>query len=393
MNTEQSKYIEELSKCVRCGSCKAFCPTYDTDTTEAMGARGRITLLRGLATGQLKPSTLLNERIFSCILCEACTGLCSPGVDITGAIYHGRALLRKTDKRRKRLRNLVKFSTKWPELSFKILRMSRHILLPALVRKGVIPFTPEFSDTPFRSKGRIFKVLNKKGRVAIFTGCSINFLFPQLGESLINVLKRFGYEVVLPKGELCCGAPLRNLGLEEEAIKLAKKNLRVFSRLKVEAILSLCPTCTLNLKKDYPKIAGEGLEKAMDISVFFNDRLEITESIDKTSVYHDPCHLYHGLGIKNEPREIVRKAGIELIDSEESGCCGLGGLFCLSYRDISSNLLMKCSKNIMDSKADTVITSCPGCILQLSQKISDRPVLHLIELIEEAYCYRQSGVN
>ncbi len=78
-----------------------------------------------------------------------------------------------------------------------------------------------------------------------------------------------GYEVVLPKGEVCCGSPLRALGLEEEAIALAKKNYQIFSKLKVEAILSLCPTCSLTLKSEYPKLIGHGLEKAMDISVFF----------------------------------------------------------------------------------------------------------------------------
>src|SRR3990172_6362531 len=100
---------------------------------------------------------------------------------------------------------------------------------------------------PFRREEQVFKVQKKRGRVAIFTGCSINFIFPNLGESLINVLQKFGYEVVLPKGETCCGNPLRSLGLEEEAVEQAKKNYRVFSRLKVEAVLSLCPTCTLTL--------------------------------------------------------------------------------------------------------------------------------------------------
>jgi Fe-S oxidoreductase len=92
--------------------------------------------------------------------------------------------------------------------------------------------------------------------------------------------------------------------------------------------------------------------------------------------------------VKKEPREIIKKAGVDLVDLEEAGCCGFGGLFCLSSREISNNLLSERTKKIMDSKADTVITSCPGCMLQLSRTITDRPVIHLIELIEEAYCYR-----
>jgi glycolate oxidase iron-sulfur subunit len=205
---------------------------------------------------------------------------------------------------------------------------------------------------------------------------------------LINVLQKFGYEVVLPKGETCCGAPLRALGLDQEADELAKKNYRVFSRLKVDAVLSPCPTCTMSLRTEYPKTIGKGLERAMDISTFFEDKLKHVDKIYKTSFYHDPCHLYYGLGVKEEPREIIRKSGLDLVGSGEQGCCGFGGLYCLSFKEMSSGLLQKRAGRIIESNADMVITSCPGCVLQLSRTITDRPVLHLIELIEEAYCFR-----
>lgn len=388
---DSSQYLAELSKCMLCGSCKALCPTYITDALESMSARGRLMLLRGLVTGKLTPSPLLNERIFSCILCGACKESCPLGVDIIEAIYSGRALLKKSDKKRKHLRFLAKFSSRWPEFSFKMLQMSQHIFLPVLAKKELIPFAPELPEAAFKSKDQVYKVHRKKGRVAIFTGCSVNFFFPHLGESLINVMKKIGYEVVIPKGEVCCGAPLRSLGLEEEAVELARKNIRVFNKLKVEAILSLCPTCVLAVKNDYRKYIGDGLEKAMDISVFLNDKLDVSDPVNKTSFYHDPCHLYYGLGVKKEPREIIKKAGVELVDSEDPECCGFGGLFCFSNRDISDNLLTERTKKFIDSKADTVITSCPGCMLQLSRTINDRPVLHIIELIEDAYCYRQSN--
>ncbi len=388
MSREESKYLEDLSKCVRCGGCKAFCPTYEEDPSESMSARGRLVLLHELTRGRITPSKLLNDRIYGCILCGACSGTCPLGVDITEAIYRGRALLRRNDKRRRYLRSLVKFATRRPELTFKIARMSRHIVLPALLRRGSIPFIPELPETPLKKNEQVFKVPKKKGRVAVFTGCSVNFIFPHLGESLIHVLRKLGYEVILPKGEVCCGTPLRSLGLEKEAEEHAKRNFRVFSRLKVEAILSLCPTCTLALKTDYANTIGRGLENAMDISVFFKDKLRRTESIRKTTVYHDPCHLRYGLGVKAEPREIIKKAGIDLIEPADSGCCGFGGLFCLSSRDMSDKLLVRQTGNLGDAKADTVITSCPGCMLQLGRTISDRPVIHLIELIEEAYCFR-----
>jgi glycolate oxidase iron-sulfur subunit len=353
-----------------------------------MGARGRLVLIRSLLAGDLKPSDALNERVFSCILCGACTKACPLGIDIPEAVYLGRSILKDSDRQRRLLRYLAKFSAKWPDLSFRIMKISRNLLFPLLARRGYLPFQPDFPEKSFRDSEQVHKVPKKRGRVAIFTGCSVNYLFPSLGESLIHVLRSMSYEVILPKGEACCGSPLRALGLEAEAVTLAKKNFQIFSKLKVDAVLSLCPTCTFTLKSEYPKLIGHGLEKATDISAFFLDKLGPTDPIRKTAVYHDPCHLAHGLGIKKEPREIIKKAGFELLDAGASECCGFGGVFCASYQNISKNLLQKSAKKLLDTQAEAVVTSCPGCMLQLGQQITDRPVLHLVELIEEAYCLR-----
>ena len=389
MSEDLSAYLEDLNKCVRCGKCKAVCPTHDQEPLEPMGTRGRIMLLRALMSGQAVPSPLLNERIFSCILCGACSSACPLGVDVSEAMYRGRQLLWKTDKRRRYLRAAARFALRRPELIFRLARASRGFLLEPLVRRGLFPFLPDLPSSPLDREEQVFKVPGKKGRVAVFTGCSVNYLFPTLADSLIQVLKRFGYEVVLPKGEVCCGAPLRALGLGQEAARLARKNFDVFSRLNAEAVLSLCPTCTDTLRNGYRKLIGEGLANATDISVFFKDKLMIMGSIGKTAVYHNPCHLQYGLGISKEPRDIINRAGIGLIEDLDSGCCGFGGSFCFSYRELSGGLLAKRTGEIIRSGADAVVTSCPGCILQLSRTIDDRPVLHLIELIEEAYCLRE----
>jgi glycolate oxidase iron-sulfur subunit len=385
---ESSQYLIELSKCIRCGSCKAFCPTYDEDSTEAMGARGRLALLWGFSSGQLAPSPILNDRIFSCTTCGACSGLCPLGIDIKEVVYHGRSLLKNSDKKRRYLRFLTRFSTKRPNLSFRLLSITQHILFPYLLKKGLLPFSPELPERRLKDGLQVYTVSKKKGRVAVFTGCTINFLYPHLGESLINVLLRLGYEVILPSGEVCCGAPLRTLGLEKEAIELAKKNLGIFSRLNVDAVLSLCPTCTLAIKTEYPKLIGEGIDKAVDISSFIIDKLDPSQfsflSSLKSAIYHDPCHLKYGLGIEREPREIIRNIGIDLIETEGTRCCGFAGLFSLSYKELSQGLLEKCIRDHKKTAAEMIITACPGCMIQLAKGVKDKPVLHLIEVIEEA---------
>jgi glycolate oxidase iron-sulfur subunit len=214
----------------------------------------------------------------------------------------------------------------------------------------------------------------------------VNFLYPYLGESLINVLRRLGFEVILPVGEVCCGTPFRTLGLEEEAAEVARKNFDIFSKLNVEAVLSLCPTCTLTLKSEYPKLVGQGIDSATDISTFLLDVMNFTgcDSPYKNAVYHDPCHLKYGLGIAREPRKIIKNIGIDLIQTYGDRCCGFAGLFSLSNRQLSRELLNNCLREYAKEKSEAIITSCPGCIMQISGEVSDKPVLHLIEIIEEA---------
>ncbi|MCL5023142.1 MAG: (Fe-S)-binding protein [Nitrospirae bacterium] len=412
---ENPDCLEELSKCVRCGSCKAHCPTYDEALTEAMGARGRLTLLRGLMSGRLKPSAVLRERIFSCILCGACEGLCPPKVDITGVIYHGRRLLQPLDPRMKYLRLLLRFSVKRPMLSFRIARMLQHIGLgpgrlfdlSRSVERGIrpgkddsgvgghaFPLRITLPESPLRDDQQVYKPEKKRGRVALFTGCSTNFLFPYLGISLINVLLKLGYEVVLPKGEVCCGAPFRGLGLEEDAAELAKKNHEIFSKLNAEAVLSLCPTCVLSLKMHYRKLIGKGIENALDVSSFLRGKLgsrpQGASGGLRTVTYHDPCHLEYSLGVKEEPRELIRLAGVELIEAKGAGCCGFGGVFSLNHRELAGSLMEKSASAYLRSGADALITSCPGCMIQLGAGLRDKPVFHVIELVEEALCGQES---
>lgn len=383
--------LKDLEKCVRCGSCKACCPTYDEDNTEAMGARGRLALLRGLLLKELKPTPLLNEKIFSCILCEACSGLCPNGVDITENIYRGRNMLKQSDKKRRYLRLLAKFFISNPDLSYKMLQMSQYILFPYLMKKGIIPHNFKLSESFFKERTQVYKVPKRRGRVALFTGCVTNFLYPHLGLSLINILLKSGYEVIVPGGEVCCGMPLRALGLEEEARELAKRNMRIFEKLKAEAVLSLCPTCVTMIKNQYPKIINSGISNAMDVSSFLLERLDLAQPSlftqkYATVTYHDPCHLAYGLGIKDEPRKMLKKIGANIIEKKESGCCGSGGLFSLTNKDISGSLLKKQAESCLKTGAAAVVTACPACMMQLGRAITEIPVFHIIELIEEAYC-------
>lgn len=381
----------ELDSCVRCGSCKAHCPSYRQEGTEGASARGRAVLLKQFLEGTLEPSALLDERIFTCILCGACNKLCPLGIDVTGAVYEGRRRLSAFNRRRKLLGFGMEFVLKRPSFSFRALQFLEglnevfplHRIKPfgTLRQMGItVP------DSGLREGESLFRVSRPKGRVAVFAGCTSNFLYPHLGKALIRSLNALRYEVVLPKGEVCCGAPLMGLGLTEDAAELAERNLHVFRRLKVEAVVGLCPTCVHFIKSEYRKLGGDGLGNALDVAQFFaGERLPEDSSTQghRTAsriVYHDPCHSLNYLGVRAEPRQILRDRGIAVCEVER-GCCGFGGAFRVLYPELSGSILEE--RREAYRSADMIVTSCPNCILQLRSGLKDKEVKHLIEIIEE----------
>jgi Fe-S oxidoreductase len=197
---------------------------------------------------------------------------------------------------------------------------------------------------------------------------------------------------VVFKGEVCCGAPFRSSGLEQEALKLAEKNIEHFNKVRAEAIISMCPTCTTVIRDQYPQMTGKTIDNVMDVNEFLL-RYNITSKLEtapSSVTYHDPCHLSYGLGIRDKPRHILKKIkGIELVEMKHADdCCGFAGLFSMQFKDMSKSIGMKKIKNISDTGADTVVTSCPGCIMQLEalrkETGSDFGIKHIVEVIDDA---------
>ena len=399
-------YKRQLNRCVRCGSCKALCPTYMEELDETMGARGRLYILQAIEEKRLEPTTRASDKLFSCIQCGACSTLCPTGIDVAEAIYHGRTILRKENRKRRFIGSLSRSSIKRIGLATSILRPIQKLLYPALLRKGIVNPIPEIAPVPFRERFKVYKEGGKRiGRIAIFVGCSINYLYPSLGESLLRVLLRLGYEVVVLKGEVCCGAPLRTFGFEEDAIKMAEKNIEVFEKVRAEAVVTMCPTCAVMLKMHYPELLGKGIDNVLDINQFLIDRLPEAKVSKRVVTYFDPCHLRYGLNVTEEPRRILKAIdGIEYREMKNPpACCGFGGFFSINFRGLSNRIGDKLAGYISQTGPHVLATSCPGCMMHIegalqrigserrtkkSKDLLETPieVMHMVEVIEEAIC-------
>jgi|Deesub1362A_J573_1020465.scaffolds.fasta_scaffold00289_45 glycolate oxidase iron-sulfur subunit len=378
----------DLERCVRCGICKATCPTYLIALDEGMSARGRMALLGGLKEEKLQPTENLSEKIFSCLLCEACKGICPLGIDITRMIYEGRRNLKDTFNRGRLLRRAIRLSIQRPEIAFMVLRALQRLT----IINRISGYLPPVTAHPLKNGQSVFRGTRTTARVGLFLGCSVNYLYPSIGKALIEILNTLNYEVVIMKGEVCCGAPLMSLGYEDEAIRLARKNISLFQRMKAEAIISLCPTCTMVIRDRYPLLTGDGIPGIVDINEFLV-KIDIHKGrcmVERRVTYHDPCHLSHGLGITEEPREIIHNIeNTTLVEMEDARrCCGFGGLFSKLFKDLSMEISRRKMEDIKKTGADTVVTSCPGCIIHLNelkrQMGIDIEILHIVELLHEA---------
>lgn len=360
-----------------------------------MGARGRVAMLGELGMKRLSPTKRLAEKIFSCMLCGACKNLCPAGINILEMIYQGRVVLKKSYGKGRLLRTALRHSISRLDTVFSILRGCQKVFYRPLYKAGMVSHVPEIASEPFNKSVQVYKNIKKTGRIAIFGGCSVNFFYPSLGHSLSRILLSSAYEVVVFKGELCCGAPLRSMGLEQEASTLAKKNIEHFNKVRAEAIVSMCPTCTMVIKEQYPLLAGGTIMNVLDINEFFS-KSGITANLEidpQVITYHDPCHLSYGLGVRDQPRQILKAIkGIDFIEMKHADeCCGFAGFFSMQFKNIARSIGIKKIENISATSADTVVTSCPGCIMQLeSLKRENRKkfkIKHIVEVIEEAMHY------
>jgi len=416
---EVRRFEEELEKCTRCGFCTYWCPVYQEERVESAVARGKNMMIRGLASGELKPTHQLLSRLAKCTLCMSCTLNCPVSVHSPDAIVAARASLvestglsllnrliyRQLLPRRQLFGSVVRFAS-WMQ----------HLLLPH--SEGTTRHLPSFLSA--LGKGRnlpqiaprflrqILPVVNKpQGKTAIkvgyFIGCMTDFVFSEAGKKLVHFLTRHGVEVIIPKEQGCCGAAVfLGAGDFKTGRKLADKNVEAFKGL--DYIISSCATCTSALK-DYPKFLADSKErrenyssfasKVKDISEFLVDILKLPKSAYQVSpelegkkvTWHDPCHLNRHLGIRNEPREIIKAiSGLEYVEMPEADrCCGMAGTFSIYYYELSKKIADKKVELIRQTGADIVVTGCPGCQIQLVDAAIRNgmrvKVMHLIELL------------
>jgi glycolate oxidase iron-sulfur subunit len=399
---------EEVYNCIKCGLCVNACPVYKQLLFEGVSPRGKVQLIKKILEGDLEPSGNFHHLLLTCLLCETCTVQCPSGLKVDRLMKAMRAEM------------LEKFGLAWQKRVLFYLLSSRHLLpfflfwgrnlgnpllslLPRKGRLGTIPYgkLPRLNPRPLRRQyPEKIPAAKPAGRVLYFTGCATQYLFENVGHSVIAVLKRLGVEVLIPRDQVCCGLPIFLSGARKTALQNIRKNLEVLSREDVDAVIVDCATCGAALKEEYPHILEEMGEdaaaaralakKVQDISEYLSrfDLEGILRPVRERVTYHDPCHLVRSQGVKEEPRNLLRRIpGLELVEMEGADvCCGGGGSFQWEHPEIASGITAAKIQSIKKTRAGVVASGCPGCRLQIYGNLGENPirVVHPVEILAKA---------
>jgi len=236
--------------------------------------------------------------------------------------------------------------------------------------------------------------------VALCVTCLVDTFYPQVGEAVVNVLRRLGVDVTFPEDQTCCGQPAYNEGFQRDATAVARRLIDLFQ--DAEYVVVPSGSCAAMIKVHYPKLfhddpdmlakAEELAGRTYELSDFLVNVLQITEagaSFAGKATYQESCHLLRELHVSSEPRALVQGVqGTELVEMDQCDeCCGFGGLFAVRYPHISAAILNEKLQAVEATGADVVVSSDMGCLMHMGGAISRRGMrvrpMHLAELLDQ----------
>jgi glycolate oxidase iron-sulfur subunit len=374
--------------CIHCGLCLSACPTYLETGDENDSPRGRIYLMRGMDSGRLPTAGAPVEHIDRCLGCRACEAACPSGVQYGALLEQTRDHIERKHRRslwqtflrriaieqvfpypwRMRLAILPARLIRRLGLENELPRFFRELLalLPEQVRR--VPL-PEFSPA----------IGEKKGRVGLVSGCVMDVLFNRTNAATARLLNQLGFDVVTPPNQVCCGALYAHSGRLDAARASARKNIAAFEAAKVDFIVINAAGCGSTLKEyghllEHDKTFGDRAKEfgkhVVDLTEVLakHGPIDVNPALVKyRTTYHDACHLAHAQRITIAPRELVmRAAGRNYVElSEADVCCGSAGTYNITEPDLAERLQERKIRNIIASGAEVVVTTNPGCILQM----------------------------
>ncbi|MGD1045985.1 MAG: (Fe-S)-binding protein [Bacteroidota bacterium] len=418
---------ELLNNCIHCGLCLPTCPTYSLTELERSSPRGRIRLIKAVAEGTLSITKEFVYEMNFCLDCQACETACPAGIKYGSLVeaaraqiyelgfenilehYPKRFLLNWVFSRNNRIKFLARLLRLYQLTGLQLVVEKTGILklfskdlhcIQLLAPKISKSFSTDILDEQISPKTKV------RYRVGFLPGCIMDVAFAQINIDTVELLLHHGCEVIIPKGQRCCGSLQGHNGDIRGAKENARYNIELFSHYKFDYLVINSAGCGAFIK-EYGSLFqddGELVRKAKSLS----DRTkDITEFLVETGfypvrkkefdpyhgkrvTYQDACHLVHTQRISEQPRILIRSVpNIEYVELPESSwCCGSAGIYNITQHTESMQLLKRKIERIQEIKPDIVVTGNPGCMLQLQYGLNkeklDIELLHTATFLRRA---------
>jgi glycolate oxidase iron-sulfur subunit len=405
--------------CVKCAKCVPVCTIHQVSRDETTSPRGFIHLLASMQNDALKLDKNAKRIFESCFLCTHCVSVCPSSVPTDLLIERSREVI------------AGKFGIAWfKKLAFALLK--RRSLLDLLARFGFVFKSCAFAtkengmiarfSLPMLKRGRLLPSIapqsflktyperinfgGKRG-VAIFIGCMANYAYTGVGDSLLYILKALKINALIPKDQLCCGAPSYFTGDMKTTRWLIKYNIEYFELFidTIEAVLIPEATCSSMIIHDWKRVlsdepswaarAARITDKCFIASKWLYDHTALIDVMPNsapnadraTSVtYHDPCHACKTQQVFKEPRAFLAKNYKIVEMSDPASCCGFGGITLQSERfALAQAVGARKAAMIIETNADFVSAECSACRVQIGEALNAQNArarfAHPLELI------------
>jgi glycolate oxidase iron-sulfur subunit len=406
--------LTAIRSCVHCGICLPQCPTYRVLGEEMDSPRGRVYMMRAVAEKRLDVTDGFRRHLDLCLGCRACETACPAGVPFGSLLETARAEIERRGRplRERLLASLILAIFPYPGRLRALLvaaRLYRRAGLQALVHRtralervprlaamerllpdvrGALPL-PEL--VPARGRSR--------GRVALLTGCVQRYLFPDVNRDTARLLALAGWDVVVPRGQGCCGALELHAG-RLSALRRRARALASAFPADVDWVVTNAAGCGSAMREYGHRTTDEAATRmaarTRDVTELLADAELPLAPLPLTVTYHDPCHLAHGQRVRAAPRALLAKIpGLTMVPLADSElCCGSAGVYNILEPQMAERLLSQKIDRIVATGARTVVTGNPGCLLQIAggcrRRGLDIEVIHPVTLVARAVRWETS---
>jgi glycolate oxidase iron-sulfur subunit len=404
-----------IDDCVHCGFCLPTCPTYVLFGEEMDSPRGRIYLMnKGLNEEPMNDEMVRHWDL--CLGCMACVTACPSGVQYDKLIEATRGQVERRYERRaddKAFREMIFQFFPYPNrlraiaapmrlyqrfgVGDKLRKAGIMQRIPARMRamEALLPDLPKEEQIPDLTG----PVGEKRRRVGVLTGCVQRVFFSPVNAATVRVLAAEGCEVIAPK-QGCCGALSTHAGREEESVNFARKTIDTFEDLDLDNVVVNAAGCGSTMKEygyllrddpDYAERAKAFSAKVRDVSEFLQELGPVAERnpLPVTAAYHDACHLAHAQGVRRQPRQTLKQIpGMDVKEIKEAEvCCGSAGIYNMVEPEPAAELGERKANNILKTGAQVIVTSNPGCMLQIQSSLKRMghdgiPMVHPMEVLD-----------